>query len=104
MTNRLSNFRKAKHLSLEAVAKVLGIEPSLLKKIENNVCEMEADKYKVIAEYFDIRVEYLMGHSYKLQKPIREWRKDQQEDYNNASEDCEKEYLAMKYGNPIFEH
>lgn len=69
--NRLRDVREDRDLNQEAIAKVLKIDQSSYAKYERGLHKMGIDKYMILAEYYNISIDYLCG---LLQTP-RELRK-----------------------------
>lgn len=61
--NNLKQLRLQKGLSQQALADKLDISQQSVYKYENQITEPNIDMLKVIADFFDISVDYLIGHS-----------------------------------------
>ena len=57
---QLRSFREQKKLSLREVASAIGIDTSLLGKIERNERQATKDQIKLIAKYFKYNVQLLI--------------------------------------------
>ncbi|MDI6497152.1 helix-turn-helix transcriptional regulator [Leuconostoc suionicum] len=61
--NRLKELRKKSGLSLKYVALGVGIDFTTLSKYENNIQQPKLEKWVILANYFDVDPEYLVGWS-----------------------------------------
>lgn len=61
--NNLKQLRLQKGLSQQALADKLDISQQSVYKYENQITEPNIDMLKVIADFFEVSVDYLIGHS-----------------------------------------
>jgi transcriptional regulator with XRE-family HTH domain len=61
--NNLKNLRISKGLSQQSLADKLDISQQSVYKYENEITEPNIDMLKVIADFFDVSVDYLIGYS-----------------------------------------
>jgi transcriptional regulator with XRE-family HTH domain len=61
--DNLKNLRIAKGLSQQSLADKLDISQQSIYKYENHITEPNIDMLKVIADFFDVSVDYLIGYS-----------------------------------------
>ncbi|MBO5373185.1 MAG: helix-turn-helix transcriptional regulator [Lachnospiraceae bacterium] len=61
--NNLKQLRLQKALSQQALADRLDISQQSVYKYENQITEPNIDMLKVMADFFDVSVDYLIGHS-----------------------------------------
>lgn len=61
--NRLKELRKEKGLTQEELAKELKTTKLTISNWENEKYLIRADKAKIIANYFNVTIAYLLGHS-----------------------------------------
>lgn len=61
--DRLRSLRKEKNLTLRELANELGISYSALGKYERNEHQPDFDTLEKIANYFDVRVDWLIGRT-----------------------------------------
>ncbi len=63
-SSRLRELRKAKGITQEELAKIIGVERSSIGKYEGKGHVIPSDDVKVkLAEYFGVSVDYLLGRS-----------------------------------------
>lgn len=72
---RLKELRKEKHLTIEQLANNTGIAKSTISRYENGR-EPKGDIIRLLTEYFDISIDYLMGTS-DVRTPSTETVKEQ---------------------------
>ena len=58
---RLKDMREDHDLSQEAVARILQTSQQQISKWENGTQMMGVDKYVILARYYNISVDYLLG-------------------------------------------
>lgn len=63
MSNKLKYLRKEKGLTLDDLAKNVGIKRGTLNNYENEKTEPKLETWKKLAEYFDVSIGYLQGLS-----------------------------------------
>jgi transcriptional regulator with XRE-family HTH domain len=61
--DNLRNLRIEKGLSQQSLADKLGVSQQSIYKYENKITEPNIDMIKVIADFFDVSVDYLIGYS-----------------------------------------
>lgn len=61
--NRLKELRQSKGLKQEDIAKFLGVSTMTISRWEKNNADIKFTKAKLLAEYFDVTVPYLLGDS-----------------------------------------
>ena len=66
MDNRLRNLRKSKNLSQIKVQMDTGIEQALLSKYENGVRVPPTETLIILADYYNVSVDYLLGRTDKM--------------------------------------
>lgn len=103
MNNKLLTIRTALNCSVKEFAGLLSIDPSIYVEIENNYIPASIEQCEIVAKRYHVPTAFLIGKSYKLQTPYNNWKDDQKEDYKNARNSSEREFLTIMYGNPIFE-
>lgn len=59
---RLKELRKAKGLTLQKIADVIGVSNGTVANYENERREPRIDMLIKLADYFDVSVDYLIGH------------------------------------------
>ena len=60
---RLRELRDEKGVTQQVVGDALGITQQAVYNYENGVTEPDIDMLKAIANYFDVSIDYLVGHS-----------------------------------------
>ena len=63
MVARLKSLRERANVSQRALAEHLGISQQSINKYENHGIEPDIETLIQIAEYFNVSVDYLIGHS-----------------------------------------
>lgn len=61
-SNNLKTLRKLNSVSQKKLAQVLGISENSYQRYEYSTREPDIDTIKKIAEYFEISIDFLMGH------------------------------------------
>lgn len=61
----LKSLRTAKHLTQEDLAKTLGISRSTIGMYENGSREPDYEMLELIADYFNVDIDYLLGRTNK---------------------------------------
>jgi transcriptional regulator with XRE-family HTH domain len=61
--NNLKNLRIERGLSQQSLADKLGVSQQSIYKYENQITEPNIDMLKIIADFFDVSVDYLIGYS-----------------------------------------
>lgn len=69
---RLKQLRENKGLNQEDLATALSLSPSTIGMYEQGRREPDHEKLKVIAEYFDVTTDYLIGHEPLIKIEIKE--------------------------------
>ena len=59
--NRIKDIREDRDLTQAQVAKVLKTTQQQYSKIENGKSEITADKLILLADFYDVSVDYLLG-------------------------------------------
>lgn len=108
--NRLKELRKEKGLSQKALANELGVHYRTLQNWENGESNIKPEKAKLLADYFNVQIPYLLGYSEirygseQITKAIKESisRKNEQlnnEQLENTLKICElASFLNMDLG------
>ena len=65
MQNRLKELRKARKLSQGDIAEVLGVTRQAVSQYENGVRKMDYEMMEVLADYFNVDMDYLLGRTDK---------------------------------------
>ncbi|MBQ4510684.1 MAG: helix-turn-helix transcriptional regulator [Clostridia bacterium] len=68
--NRLKDVREDRDLKQTDIAKILGTTRQQISKWENGVQLMGIDKYIILAEFYNISIDYLCG-IIDTPKPLR---------------------------------
>lgn len=63
MDSRIKQLREKRGLIQELLAAELGISQQMLSKYEKDVTRIKVDVLKLIAEYFNVTTDYLLGIS-----------------------------------------
>lgn len=66
MDSRLRDLRKSKNLSQIKVQMDTGIEQALLSKYENGVRVPPTETLIILADYYNVSVDYLLGRTDKM--------------------------------------
>lgn len=57
---RIQNLRKERNLTQQELAEELGISPNMVAKVESGLRIPSIDMFVVMAEYFEISLDYLV--------------------------------------------
>lgn len=60
---RIKDLRIEHNLTQQQLANILKVDRTTVMKWETNVCETSFEMLKIIAEYFDVTCDYLVGKS-----------------------------------------
>lgn len=73
MMNNIKSLRKEKSLTVEQLAKKIGVAKSSVSAWENGKSEIRGKNLKKLSDYFGVSDSYLLGYSkYKKYEPIKE--------------------------------
>ena len=61
MTNRIKDLRIEKKLTQEELSKILRVSRGNVSKYENEDLDISNDKLKILADFFNVSVDYLLG-------------------------------------------
>lgn len=61
--NRINALRKAKNLTQNDLATVLGVTKTQISDLENGKTATTLEKCFALADYFDVSLDYLVGRS-----------------------------------------
>ncbi|WP_437441477.1 helix-turn-helix domain-containing protein [Streptococcus uberis] len=61
--NRLKELRKEKGLTQSDLGKIFGVSKMTVLRWENGENQIKPDKAKQLADYFNVTIAYLLGHS-----------------------------------------
>lgn len=60
---RLRELRKSKNMTLKDIANILNVSESAISQYENNKREMDNASLAIIADYFNVTIDYLLGRT-----------------------------------------
>lgn len=60
---RLRELRKSKNMTLKDIAIILNVSESAISQYENNKREMDNASLAIIADYFNVTIDYLLGRT-----------------------------------------
>lgn len=60
-STRLKELRKEKKLNQTALAEAIGVSQSMIARWESNECEPTAGNILVLASFFEVSTDYLLG-------------------------------------------
>lgn len=63
MLYKLKELRNEHHISQQTLGEIIGVSQQSINKYENNNIEPDISTLIKIADYFDISVDYLIGHT-----------------------------------------
>lgn len=63
MSIKLLELRKEKNISQEEIAKKLGVTRQAYSRYERNEHELGYEALNTLADFFDVSIDYLLGHS-----------------------------------------
>lgn len=66
--NNIKNLRKQRNLTQEQIAEAFGVSSQAISKWETNTSYPDISLLPVIADYFSVSVDYLLGHDTSKQK------------------------------------
>lgn len=58
---RIRQAREAQNLTVKKVARLVGVDESVIRKIENDTCGVRADRLALFARLFRVRSSWLLG-------------------------------------------
>lgn len=99
--NNLKAVRKAKGKTQQEIADIIGITQNAYSYWESGKVRINSESIAVLAEYYGISVDFLLGRRYKMRKLPNKWDDSLREDYEKADENVKK-YMEAKYGDIIF--
>lgn len=59
--NNIKNLRNTYNLSQEEFAKILDVNRSMISEYENSVSDISTDNLVILADYFDVSTDYILG-------------------------------------------
>lgn len=92
MLKNLKALRAEKKISQQQLADVIGVSQQSINKYENHSVEPDAATMIAIADYFNISVDYLIGHT-DIKRPVEHVRKY---DLNDDEADIIDMYRGLK--------
>ena len=60
--NQIYMLRKAKNITQKKLAKELGVSEQAVSKWENNRCAPDLSLFPIIADYFEVSIDYLFRY------------------------------------------
>ena len=85
-TNRISELRKEKGLTLQQVADAIGVGNNTISRYENGKREPNSEMWKKLANYFNVSVDYLVGNDdYNTFLDIEKYAKGLRNKYAHGS-------------------
>ena len=90
ISENIKNLRKQKNISQETFAEIIGVSCQSVSRWENNICYPDIELIPVIAEYFNVSVDNLLGVDKTLEdKEVNEYLKLFQEKISTGNiEEC----------------
>lgn len=73
MKNYLKSIREDRDIKQQELAKILKISTAQYSRLENNLCSMSIDQAIILADYFGISLDELVGREVKLQVSSSEY-------------------------------
>lgn len=61
MTNRIKDLRIESNLTQEELSKILRVSRGNVSKYENESLDISSDKLKILADFFNVSTDYLLG-------------------------------------------
>lgn len=61
ISENIKNLRKDKNISQETFAEILGVTCQSVSRWENEICYPDIELIPIIADYFNVSVDYLLG-------------------------------------------
>lgn len=84
---RIKELRQQHSETQEKMASLVGITRGAYANIENGKREPDIRTMTILANYFNVSVDYLINHEKLMTFPITDkWTKDMNEDFDNADE------------------
>ena len=65
---RLRMLRERKHLKRRVLAELCGLSQHMIRRYEEGEMEPKASSLEVLADYFEVTVDYLLGREEKNKK------------------------------------
>lgn len=60
---RLRELRKSKNMTLKDIANILNVSGSAISQYENGKREMDNASLVIVADFFNVTIDYLLGHT-----------------------------------------
>lgn len=60
--NRLKQLRESKGMTQQELAEAVNIPKRTIQRLENSESQIKPEKAKVLADFFDVDVPYLLGY------------------------------------------
>lgn len=73
MKNYLKSIREDRDIKQQELAKILKISTAQYSRLENNLCSMSIDQAIILADYFGVSLDELVGREVKLQVSSSEY-------------------------------
>lgn len=67
----LKNLRKSNGVKQEELGKICGVAPNTISSWENGITQPPLETIKVIAEYFKVSTDYLLGYNQEDMERIK---------------------------------
>ena len=63
LSERIKNLRTGSNLTQKQLAEILSVTPEMIQRIEYGTRRPVLDKLIILADYFDVSLDYLVGRS-----------------------------------------
>ena len=73
MKNYLKSIREDRDIKQQELATILKISTAQYSRLENNLCSMSIDQAIILADYFGVSLDELVGREVKLQVSSSEY-------------------------------
>ena len=102
MMNNIKSLRKEKSLTVEQLAKKIGVAKSSVSAWENGKSDIRGKNLKKLSDFFDVSESYILGYSdFKngteyYNRKVKQIDEDEEKEYENNESDYDDEYFDKK--------
>lgn len=88
--NRIKELRKVKNMTVVDLAKSLNMPQSTLTNYENGVREPKLETWQLIANFFNVSIDYLTGREKRCTNNLKKLREERQLSLGDLSKELSK--------------
>lgn len=95
--NKIKLLREEKNILQEDLAKILGVTQKTISNYENETRDIPTESLKILSEYFNVSIDYLLGKSDKSNSKSEDFDADKiriglsTNDYENITDNQRKQ-------------